>query len=896
MSAEPAAIRYKAFISYSHKDEKAAHRLHTALERYRVPKPLVGKPGPVGPIERRLFPIFRDRDEFGSSADLTTAVRVALERSDFQIVVCSPAAAASRWVNEEILAFKRMGRADRVIALIVAGEPNAEVAGVDPALECFPSALRFKLDAGGALTDGRVEPLAADLRPKKDGHRGSLLKIISGLLGVRLDALRRRDAAQRRRRLVASLAAFFLAVVLPVAGVVGGGAYLYSLTYAEYGNAIAFDGTVPKIIGDVGGRAGGARADVIFGNRIGRWGQLDNIAAATAGGRSGACALQPLPAMFPPFAIFPVWLGPTPYALGLRAGSQPCVVRFTYDRADFGPVTVGLDVQNQFLQQVASVDLAQQGGSISVQASARGLPAQGQYGLEFQRNQRGRIGTVRFTYQSGAPARVSGDATRIDYGYDEASGLVTSVTFFNEVGRPAASGLMGRAGFRFAYDGMGRLTVIEGFDPDGVSRWSKNRDDPPKRTFTYDQAGNRQSIIFVGQNGSREADGHGVAEVRFENANGLVTGLSYLDLQGSLLKSKAIPCAREVHAYDDQSHPTEIYCFDADQTPASDDRGVHGQRSLHDAKGRLVEWDYLDANRNLAPARTTGVARTDYTYNDAGQITVIANYGADRQPTLYMGTEYARLESEWDDHGRLVDEKRFGVDNQLRSDPSVGYAELQLGYDPTGAENKRCFLDAAGHLMISAKDGFACMRTTKSYDGGVVTQTTWTENADGKPFVVPRLGSAKIERILTQDGRLVELHYLDGADRLMEIGDEQVAGRKNAFDERGRFIGVDFFGADGKSSVDRLCGYASLIISYTDDNWISVMLFQDELGKPVNAFQSGVATIRLVTKDPPRYTAADMADQAARSAAAGGLLGDLESGRINNTIERYLLSQPSCPF
>jgi hypothetical protein len=896
MSAEPAAIRYKAFISYSHKDEKAAHRLHRALERYRVPKPLVGKPGPVAPIERRLFPIFRDRDEFGSSADLTTAVRVALERSDFQIVVCSPAAAASRWVNEEILAFKRMGRADRVIALIVAGEPNAEAAGVDPALECFPSALRFKLDAGGALTDGRVEPLAADLRPKKDGHRGSLLKIISGLLGVRLDALRRRDTAQRRRRLVASLAAFFLAVVLPVVGVVGTGAYLYSLNLPEFGDSIAFDGTVPKVVGNVTGRAGRARADVILGNRIGRWGQLETIAAANLGGRTGGCALQPLPAMFPPFAVFPIWLGSTPYALGLRGGSQPCALRFTYDRADFGPVAVAVDMENQFLQQVASLDLGPRAGSLSVQGGARGLPAQGQYELELQRNQRGRIGSVRFAFQNGVPARVSGEAARFDYDYDEATGLVTSIAFFNEIGQRAASGLMGRGGFRFAYDRLGRLSEIEGFDPDGISRWSKERSDPPKRTLTYDDAGNPLAIVFVSADGRREADGHGVAEVHIENANGLVTGLSYRDVDGQLVRSRDIPCARESYGYDGRSNPFEVYCFDADDKPAADDWGVHGQRIRRDAKGRIAEWDYLDASRKPTLNRRTSVARTDYTYNDAGQTTVVANYGADEKPALYMGTAYARLESAWDDHGRLVDEKRFGVDDDLRIDPSVGYAELQLGYDTTGAENLRCFRDASGHLMINADAGFACMRTTKTYEGGLVTQTTWTEDADGKPFVVSRLGSAKIERILKEDGRLLELRYLDGADHLMEIGDEQVAGRKNAFDNRGRFAGVDFFGADGNSRIDRLCGYAALMISYTDDNWISAMRFQDERGKEVNAFQSGVATIRLITKDPPRYAAVDASDEAVRSAAAGVLLGDLESGRIDGTIKRYLLSQTTCPF
>ena len=49
----------------------------------------------------------------------------ALAESASLLVVCSPSAALSRWVNEEVLAFKRLGRSERIFCLIVAGEPNA---------------------------------------------------------------------------------------------------------------------------------------------------------------------------------------------------------------------------------------------------------------------------------------------------------------------------------------------------------------------------------------------------------------------------------------------------------------------------------------------------------------------------------------------------------------------------------------------------------------------------------------------------------------------------------------------------------------------------------------------------------------------------------------------------
>ena len=106
--------RYFAFISYSHADERWSRWLHRALETYRVPKRLVGRATAHGPIPARLTPVFRDRDELAGAADLGSKVTAALEASRYLIVICSRAAAQSRWVNEEVRVFKRMGRADLI--------------------------------------------------------------------------------------------------------------------------------------------------------------------------------------------------------------------------------------------------------------------------------------------------------------------------------------------------------------------------------------------------------------------------------------------------------------------------------------------------------------------------------------------------------------------------------------------------------------------------------------------------------------------------------------------------------------------------------------------------------------------------------------------------------------
>ena len=56
-------FKYRAFISYSHKDEKWASWLHRALETYRVPKYLVGQDTAFGKVPDKLGKVFRDREE-----------------------------------------------------------------------------------------------------------------------------------------------------------------------------------------------------------------------------------------------------------------------------------------------------------------------------------------------------------------------------------------------------------------------------------------------------------------------------------------------------------------------------------------------------------------------------------------------------------------------------------------------------------------------------------------------------------------------------------------------------------------------------------------------------------------------------------------------------------------
>ena len=195
-------FKYRAFISYSHSDEEWAKWLHKALETYRMPKRLVGRETEFGVVPDRIAPVFRDRDELATATNLGDILTRALQDSACQLVICSKKSAKSRWVNEEIKTFKRLGKAQRIFALIVDGEPGASARPETADEECFPPALIYKMGADGELTNEPTEPIAADVRPGKDTKLDGQLKLIAGMFGVGLDELKQREAHRRQRRLM----------------------------------------------------------------------------------------------------------------------------------------------------------------------------------------------------------------------------------------------------------------------------------------------------------------------------------------------------------------------------------------------------------------------------------------------------------------------------------------------------------------------------------------------------------------------------------------------------------------------------------------------------------------------------------------------------------------------
>lgn len=184
-------MKYDAFISYRHAelDTYVAKRIHKLLETFKVPRAIQKKSG-----KKKIARVFRDQEELPIGSSLTDNIELALENSEFLVVICSPRTPASEWVEREIDTFIKLHDRNHVLAVLVEGEPD----------ESFPK--RLLVDENG----NAVEPLAADVRGASQKEINSKIKtevvrLSAPLLYCSYDDLRQRHRERKMRKMAAIL-------------------------------------------------------------------------------------------------------------------------------------------------------------------------------------------------------------------------------------------------------------------------------------------------------------------------------------------------------------------------------------------------------------------------------------------------------------------------------------------------------------------------------------------------------------------------------------------------------------------------------------------------------------------------------------------------------------------
>ncbi|MFI2487665.1 WD40 repeat domain-containing protein [Promicromonospora kroppenstedtii] len=219
--------RFDAFVSYSHTADAAFSRvLHRELEGF-------------GRTNRRDRPleIFRDESYLAAGRQLTPEIQSALGRSEWLLLLASPAAARSRWVNQELdWWWDRHGTWERLLVAVTDGEVGWSAAERDRLGErsAIPPALADRLegeliwqDLRGLSRAQRFDSGAADVRMALAGLAAPLRGVPKAdLIGFHVEW--QRGEIRRGRRVAIALGAASVALALAA-----GAAFLQGRAAAE---------------------------------------------------------------------------------------------------------------------------------------------------------------------------------------------------------------------------------------------------------------------------------------------------------------------------------------------------------------------------------------------------------------------------------------------------------------------------------------------------------------------------------------------------------------------------------------------------------------------------------------------------------------------------------------
>ena len=207
------ARAYDAFVSYSH---AADGRLAPALQRglQSLAKPW---------HRRRALRVFRDETSLSATPELWSAIEEALSHARYFVLLVSPEAAASDWVDKEVRWWRENRSHDTVLIVLTDGELGwDEVSGGFDATAAIPPGLRGWFPREPLWVDLRWTRDEQDVSMRNPRFRDSVAELAAPIRAVPKDELIGEDISQHRRTLRLARGAVSLLVLLLALAVVGG--------------------------------------------------------------------------------------------------------------------------------------------------------------------------------------------------------------------------------------------------------------------------------------------------------------------------------------------------------------------------------------------------------------------------------------------------------------------------------------------------------------------------------------------------------------------------------------------------------------------------------------------------------------------------------------------------
>ena len=199
---------YDGFISYSHAaDGLLAPRLQAALQRFAKPW-----------WKRRALRIFRDESSLSANPHLWESITDALDRSGWFVLLLSPDAAESTWVNQEVEYWVEHHDPQQIIPVLTQG--SFEWVGDAFVSDAAPPALHSAFASEPRWVDLRFARTEDQLDLKNPQFLAAVADIASAVRGVPKEDLESEEVRQYRRTRQTAWAAGFGLLVLAIAAVI----------------------------------------------------------------------------------------------------------------------------------------------------------------------------------------------------------------------------------------------------------------------------------------------------------------------------------------------------------------------------------------------------------------------------------------------------------------------------------------------------------------------------------------------------------------------------------------------------------------------------------------------------------------------------------------------------
>jgi len=199
---------YDGFISYSHAaDDLLAPRLQAGLQRFAKPW-----------WKRRALRIFRDESSLSANPHLWSSITDALDQSGWFVLLLSPDAAESEWVDQEIAYWLEHNDRNRIIPVLTDGEFTWSDGDIEST--ATPPALYGAFGDEPRWVDLRFARSEEQLDLNNGTFRAAVADIASAIRQVPKDELESEEVRQHRRTTRTAWAAGIVVVLLAVAATV----------------------------------------------------------------------------------------------------------------------------------------------------------------------------------------------------------------------------------------------------------------------------------------------------------------------------------------------------------------------------------------------------------------------------------------------------------------------------------------------------------------------------------------------------------------------------------------------------------------------------------------------------------------------------------------------------